>query len=957
MKNVTALVLLALLPALASANEKTEPSPFDTPERVVTASPGGAASLALEAGESVVDYEVSPAGGLVAIEVKGPSGYDLRFWRMGEPSAPVAWKAPAGTTLKGLTWHPAREKTLFLLSASGTEHRILRLEERGGVWTPAVVLKRPTTLRRILVGPRPSLYSTPKGELVTEYRVYYGAALRGGAWSTRSVTESGVRDVQIAGPKATMDRVPGEDEYPGSVDVPSALPLGFHPDGNRLLLEEPGKRYREARFTGNWSEEEKPFFAGRLAGGTATWLANGLGLVHWTAGLAGVELVFASKMESRRVAAEWTFASTPANVPDGRGLVGLTKGADGRQTLRYVPVEIPLGNVVNAWMFVEGKDDADRFVRHGGLFRISDAEQLHSVYDAELYTGSTARRPFVVTTDVFWEDFAAAFQGLFVLRERVQAVPAFWEFVKGARTALSGPGGSNVWGPVFAAAAELEAAAGTAKPAAGFGSEAGRILRLKTADSPVVGPAFPYGEMKPRGNYAATPRMRSYFMAFRYLTEVARREVERRPPAERANALADLASLPPAVKAKARSWIAAYEPFVAPGRAPVVFDDRPFTPPPYASHPAEGPGLFPLSFGFDNEVFLTTVFHESWPAPEQIQDPGNRRLLPSGLDLAAATGSAFARTLLADEVKRYPNLGGALDRLGEKWRRNRPAFARSPSLYHRWLDALAVQWADEALAGAVGGRDLWRAKRLQTGLASFTTLRHTTVLVNERTAAEAGEGGWEEIVPKPPRGWVEADPASFEAIAALFDAAAALVKDERIRLDGVVPGTELGDGRGEPLKQGILKRLAEVASKARLFAGMARKELAGTPLSAADYDEISHVGRVAEHSFLVFKSLANERLGISTPDPLPKVVDVAGGGVGTGYLLMGVGKPLVWDLLVPYFGRREVVRGPVYAFYELSSESLLDDDEWRQDLNRQKRPAWVVPFLGRDGKDRESGER
>ncbi|MRR13751.1 hypothetical protein EG835_15180, partial [bacterium] len=327
----------------------------------------------------------------------------------------------------------------MLLSASGTEHRILRLEEKGGAWVPAVVLKSPATLRRILVGPRPSLYATPKGELVTEYRVTYGAALRGGAWSTRSVTESGVRDVQIAGPKATMDRVPGEDEFPGTVDVPSALPLSFHPAGDRLLFEEPGKRYREARFTGSWSVEEKPFFAGRLSGGTATWLANGLGLVHWTSGVAGVELVFAPKMESRRVAAEWTFASTPANVPDGRGLVGLTKGADGRQTLRYVPVEIPLGNVVNAWMFVEGKDDADRFARHGGLFRTSDAEQLHSVYDAELYTGSTARRPLVVTTDVFWEDFAAAFPGRLVLRDRVPAMPAVWGLVASARSALCAP--------------------------------------------------------------------------------------------------------------------------------------------------------------------------------------------------------------------------------------------------------------------------------------------------------------------------------------------------------------------------------------------------------------------------------------------------------------------------------------------------------------------------------------
>ena len=948
------LGLLTLIPALAFSKEKAEPSPFDTPERAVTASPAGPVSLSLTAGESVVDYEVSPAGSLVALEVKGAPGCDVRFWKMGENAAPVAWKAPAGTTLKGLAWHPAKERTLFLLAASGTGHQILRLEEKAGRWTTAVILTSPSMLRRIVVGPRPSVYSTPKGAVVTEHRIYYGAALRGGAWSVRSVTESGVRDVQIAGPTASMDRVPGEDEYPSSVSAPSALPLGFHPAGDRLLWEEPGKRFREARFAGAWSEEKKPFLGGKLSGGTATWLANGLGLVHWLSGAPGVELVSAANTEPRRVATEVTFAATPANVPDGRGLVGLTKEADGRQTLRFVPVEIPLGDVANAWMFVAGQDDAERFTRNGGLFRPSDAEQLHSVYDAELYSGSFGDRPLVVTTDVFWEDFAAAFQGLFVLRERVQAIPAFWEFVRGARAALTGPGGSKLWGPAFAAAAELEPAAGTAKSPTG--PEAARILGLKTADSPVAGSRFPYGELKPRGNYTASPRTRSYFMAFRYLTEVARREVEGLPPAERANALADLANLPAAVRAKARTWIGAYEPFIAPGRAPVVFDERPFTPPSYASHPADGPGLFPLSFGFDNEVFLTTVFHETWPPSEQIQDPGNRRLLPSGLDLAAATGSAFARTLLADDVKRYPNLRGALDLLGEKWRRSHPAFAKSPSLYHRWLDALAVQWADEAVAGAVDGKDLWRAKRLQTGLASFATLRHTTVLVNERMAAEAGEGGWEEIVPKPPRGWVEADPASFEAIASLFDAVAALVKDERIRLDGSVPGTELGDGRGEPLRQGILNRLAEVASKARLFAGMARKELAGASLTPADYDEITHVGRVAEHNFLVFKSLANEKLGISNPDPLPKVVDVAGGGDGTGYLLMGVGKPLAWDLLVPYFGRREAVRGPVYAFYEVSSPSLSDDDEWRRDLDRQKRPAWVEPYLGRSLESRENGE-
>ena len=35
---------------------------------------------------------------------------------------------------------------------------------------------------------------------------------------------------------------------------------------------------------------------------------------------------------------------------------------------------------------------------------------------------------------------------------------------------------------------------------------------------------------------------------------------------------------------------------------------------------------------------------------------------------------------------------------------------------------------------------LWKAKRLQTGLASWATLRHATVLVNEQIRRRGGRG-------------------------------------------------------------------------------------------------------------------------------------------------------------------------------------------------------------------------
>ncbi len=79
----------------------------------------------------------------------------------------------------------------------------------------------------------------------------------------------------------------------------------------------------------------------------------------------------------------------------------------------------------------------------------------------------------------------------------------------------------------------------------------------------------------------------------------------------------------------------------------------------------------------------------------------------------------------------------------------------------------------------------------------------------------------------------------------------------------------------------------------------------GEALSSQDYEEILHVGRVAEHHFLVFKSLANKEFALSNPDPMAKIADVAGGGpLGLPFLMAAVGRPMEWDHVVPFFGRQ-----------------------------------------------------
>ena len=48
---------------------------------------------------------------------------------------------------------------------------------------------------------------------------------------------------------------------------------------------------------------------------------------------------------------------------------------------------------------------------------------------------------------------------------------------------------------------------------------------------------------------------------------------------------------------------------------------------------------------------------------------------------------------------------------------------------------------------------------------------------------------------------------------------------------------------------------------------------------------------------------------------------------------------------MPYYGRREIVKGAAYSFYELVSGALLNDEDWLKKLPSQPRPAWIAPYV------------
>ena len=131
--------------------------------------------------------------------------------------------------------------------------------------------------------------------------------------------------------------------------------------------------------------------------------------------------------------------------------------------LAYVPIRIPLADVANAWMFVEREDDLAKLSATGSLLRNTGFEQMYNLYDTEKYAcgddyhRSIPTRPYLVTTDAFWEVFAAAFEGLFVVSEKRAAIPAFWIFIEEAAGHFEKTARGSYWNKVFAALRDLKA--------------------------------------------------------------------------------------------------------------------------------------------------------------------------------------------------------------------------------------------------------------------------------------------------------------------------------------------------------------------------------------------------------------------------------------------------------------------------------------------------------------------
>lgn len=329
-------------------------------------------------------------------------------------------------------------------------------------------------------------------------------------------------------------------------------------------------------------------------------------------------------------------------------------------------------------------------------------------------------------------------------------------------------------------------------------------------------------------------------------------------------------------------------------------------------------------FTVDASIFQRLVYREV-----KENADGRRRMLPKGLDIPAALGSAEACEILESTgetgYRGYPeNIAklkayiAGLD--GKTWTQN---------LYWSWLHSI-LPLAQEKPEGypSFMCNPAWARKDLNTFLGSWVELKHDTILYSKPVYAEAGGGD----IGVDDRGYVEPNPPVFARLASL-----AKMTREGLKSRGLL------NERDET----SLERLETLALSLK---AIAEKELSNAPLTDAEYDLIRAYGVQLEHFWLeALRDEGFEHRSQSIDQPAAVIADVATDPEGQ-VLEAATGNISVIYAVVPVDGKPRIAKGGVYSYYEFTwpMNDRLTDSEWRQMLKDRRTPPlpeWTKAFV------------
>lgn len=326
---------------------------------------------------------------------------------------------------------------------------------------------------------------------------------------------------------------------------------------------------------------------------------------------------------------------------------------------------------------------------------------------------------------------------------------------------------------------------------------------------------------------------------------------------------------------------------------------------------------------------------------------GACRLMPRGLDVMAVLGQDAADRALEGD-RRYCNFDQKMTSLKDEFALYTPADWMQTA-YWGWLHAL------KPLMGPFGEgyptfmtTDSWADKELNTTLASWTELRHDTILYVKQSYTPGIETTSEPTEPEF-MGYVEPVPHFYNRLAFLT----AYTKDGLTSLDVMPEGMA-------PLMDNMSQLLGQLAQ-------ISVKELEDQELLPDEKDIIRVIGPRLEY---LVTGLA-KAVAIDTEDPeecgeycqaesntdgdglkTSLVADVHTDGNTKQVLEEGAGN-LDWVIVInrTHEGNLGAAIGPVFTYYEFPHPmaNRLTDEQWREMLggeNEPARPTWIKALYG-----------
>jgi hypothetical protein len=333
-------------------------------------------------------------------------------------------------------------------------------------------------------------------------------------------------------------------------------------------------------------------------------------------------------------------------------------------------------------------------------------------------------------------------------------------------------------------------------------------------------------------------------------------------------------------------------------------------------------------FRFMGQRFVLDAYVFQELMSPKVGGPNNLRDLPIALDFFAALGSSEAMNLLSElGAPAFDNYNEQMSKLQNEIAAL-PANAWTQNLYWSWLHALrAVVEPRDGRYPAFMRTTAWARKQLHTALASWTELKHDTILYAKQ--ATGGGGGWapEEY----PFGYVEPDPLTYARLLALTRQT-----HDGLASRGLLTGSaEVGLGSLDRFLS-FLQRVAE-------------DELAGRPLDQDDYEILYNYSETLLSLTLLASAQADEQSNMLEERLQAAVV----ADVATGFervLEEGVGRVFEIYVVVPDAnGELHLAQGGVFSYYEFPwpAGNRLTDEAWREMLEAGQvppPPSWTKTF-------------